>query len=180
MLYLCPQVMLLLLDHGRCLLRLDPCWFFISSIEQSVQVLHPHFIPRGRNIRYVKGTLLLSFALMIMQFAWNSTSFAPICLLHLQVFLVDILKTIYISYFMLSEMAHKLLFLMEMQVIVGFGSRNSPCSLKHGLRSLELEFNLGDMIQFRCLFDINVGQMRELGWLSNCCFFQSLMVRHSG
>lgn len=55
--------------------------------------------------------------------------------------------------------------LMEMQVIVGFGSRNSPCSLKHGLRSLELEFNLGDMIQFRCLFDINVGQMRELGWV---------------
>lgn len=105
-------------------------------------------------------------------YAWNSTSLAPTCLLHLQVSLADILR-LSIYYFILSEMAQKPLFLVEMQVIVRFGFHNSPCSWKQRLRFVRVEVqSLGTWFSCVVCLTSNWGQMREIGWVSNCHFLQ--------
>ncbi|XBJ08251.1 hypothetical protein VPH35_013603 [Triticum aestivum] len=63
-------------------------WLCISSTQQSIQVVQPLLILRGRNALYVKSTPLVSFPLMIMHEILHH-------LLHLQVFIFDVLNTIY-------------------------------------------------------------------------------------
>uniref|UniRef100_A0A8R7JXF6 Uncharacterized protein n=1 Tax=Triticum urartu TaxID=4572 RepID=A0A8R7JXF6_TRIUA len=53
-------------------------WLFICSTQQSIQVVQPWIILRGRNALYVKSTPLVSFPLMIMHEILHH-------LLHLQV-----------------------------------------------------------------------------------------------
>jgi len=110
-----------------------PRWLFISYIQQSIQALHPQLFLRSRTVLYA-GTPLLSFALMIMHEILHHLHQHVFCIFRY--FLLKFWR-LSIQYFM-SDMAHKLLFLMEMQVIVRFGFRNSPRPWKQWLRSVRV------------------------------------------
>jgi len=118
------------LDHGT-LWFCDPRWLFTSSIQQRIQVVQPQLYLRRKTVLYVKGTPLLSFPLMSIHEILHHLHQHVFC-----IFRYSLLKfwRLSIQYFMLSGMAHKPLFLMEMQVIVRYGFWNSPRPWKQWLR----------------------------------------------